>query len=238
MIFPAIDLLNGQSVRLYQGDYEKETTINPDPLKQAKQIESAGLKHLHLVDLDGAKEGKPVNLNVIQSLREQTNLFIELGGGIRTLDQVNQYLNIGINRVIIGSAALTHPELVRTAVAKYGSDKIVVGVDGRDEKVATQGWLENSDTSFDDIVEAMLSVGVLNFVVTDIARDGTLSGPNIELLSRLQNKFPKSNIIASGGIANIKSVTDLQASGIHDIIVGRALYDGDVTLAQLKEVDG
>lgn len=130
MIFPAIDLLNGQSVRLYQGDYEKETTINPDPLKQAKQIENAGLKHLHLVDLDGAKEGKPVNLNVIQSLREQTNLFIELGGGIRTLEQVNQYLNIGINRVIIGSAALTHPELVRTAVAKYGSDKIVVGVDG------------------------------------------------------------------------------------------------------------
>ncbi|MGX4593928.1 1-(5-phosphoribosyl)-5-[(5-phosphoribosylamino)methylideneamino]imidazole-4-carboxamide isomerase [Leuconostoc sp. JNUCC 76] len=238
MIFPAIDLLNGQSVRLYQGDYEKETTINSDPLKQAKQIESAGLKHLHLVDLDGAKEGKPVNLNVIQSLREQTNLFIELGGGIRTLEQVNQYLNIGINRVIIGSAALTHPELVRTAVAKYGSDKIVVGVDGRDEKVATQGWLENSDTSFDDIVEAMLSVGVSNFVVTDIARDGTLSGPNIELLSRLQNKFPKSNIIASGGIANIKNVTDLQTSGIHDIIVGRALYDGDVTLAQLKEVDG
>ena len=115
MIFPAIDLLNGQSVRLYQGDYEKETTINPDPLKQAKQIESAGLKHLHLVDLDGAKEGKPVNQNLIQSLREQTNLFIELGGGIRTLEQVNQYLNIGINRVIIGSAALTHPELVRTA---------------------------------------------------------------------------------------------------------------------------
>ncbi|MDI6497451.1 1-(5-phosphoribosyl)-5-[(5-phosphoribosylamino)methylideneamino]imidazole-4-carboxamide isomerase [Leuconostoc suionicum] len=238
MIFPAIDLLNGQSVRLYQGDYEKETTINSDPLKQAKQIESAGLKHLHLVDLDGAKEGKPVNLSVIQSLREQTNLFIELGGGIRTLEQVNQYLNLGINRVIIGSAALTHPELVRTAVAKYGSDKIVVGVDGRDEKVATQGWLENSDTSFDDIVEAMLSVGVSNFVVTDIARDGTLSGPNIELLSRLQNKFPKSNIIASGGIANIKNVTDLQTSGIHDIIVGRALYDGDVTLAQLKEVDG
>ncbi|GMA70361.1 1-(5-phosphoribosyl)-5-[(5-phosphoribosylamino) methylideneamino] imidazole-4-carboxamide isomerase [Leuconostoc litchii] len=191
MIFPAIDLLHGQSVRLYQGDYQKETTINPDPLNQAQQIEKIGLKHLHLVDLDGAKAGEPINLSVIQSLREKTELFIELGGGIRTIEQVDQYIKMGINRVIIGSAALTHPELVQTAVKNYGSDKIVVGVDGRNEKVATQGWLENSDTNFDDVIEAMLSVGVINFVVTDIARDGTLSGPNVELLSRLQKNFKK-----------------------------------------------
>ena len=236
MIFPAIDLRNGQSVRLYQGDYNKETVINSDPIAQAQQIQAAGLTHLHLVDLDGAKSGRPINLDIITALRQNTTLFIELGGGIRSLAQIQQYLSLGINRVIIGSAALTHPELVTEAVARFGAESIVVGVDGRQEQVATDGWLTASSTTFSEIIQAMQAVGVMNFIVTDIERDGTLGGPNIALLSRLQQQFPETNIIASGGISTIKDIEDLQTAGIKDIIVGRALYDGNVTLPALKEV--
>ncbi|MBK0041462.1 MULTISPECIES: 1-(5-phosphoribosyl)-5-[(5-phosphoribosylamino)methylideneamino]imidazole-4-carboxamide isomerase [Leuconostoc] len=236
MIFPAIDLRNGQSVRLYQGDYNQETVINSDPITQAQQIQATGLTHLHLVDLDGAKSGRPINLDIITALRQNTTLFIELGGGIRSLAQIQQYLSLGINRVIIGSAALTHPELVTEAVARFGAESIAVGVDGRQEQVATDGWLTASSTTFSEIIQAMQAVGVMNFIVTDIERDGTLGGPNIALLSRLQQKFPETNIIASGGISTIKDIEDLQTAGIKDIIVGRALYDGNVTLPALKEV--
>lgn len=236
MIFPAIDLRNGQSVRLYQGDYNQETVINSDPITQAQQIQATGLTHLHLVDLDGAKSGRPINLDIITALRQNTTLFIELGGGIRSLAQIQQYLSLGINRVIIGSAALTHPELVTEAVARFGAESIAVGVDGRQEQVATDGWLTASSTTFSEIIQAMQAVGVMNFNVTDIERDGTLGGPNIALLSRLQQKFPETNIIASGGISTIKDIEDLQTAGIKDIIVGRALYDGNVTLPALKEV--
>lgn len=236
MIFPAIDLRNGQSVRLYQGNYNKETVINSNPITQAQQIQAAGLTHLHLVDLDGAKSGRPINLDIITALRQNTTLFIELGGGIRSLAQIQQYLSLGINRVIIGSAALTHPELVTEAVARFGAESIAVGVDGRQEQVATDGWLTASSTTFSEIIQAMQAVGVMNFIVTDIERDGTLSGPNIALLSRLQQQFPETNIIASGGISTIKDIEDLQTAGIKDIIVGRALYDGNVTLPALKEV--
>ncbi|MGQ4573508.1 1-(5-phosphoribosyl)-5-[(5-phosphoribosylamino)methylideneamino]imidazole-4-carboxamide isomerase [Leuconostoc pseudomesenteroides] len=236
MIFPAIDLRNGQSVRLYQGDYNQETVINSDPIIQAQQIQATGLTHLHLVDLDGAKSGRPINLDIITALRQNTTLFIELGGGIRSLAQIQQYLSLGINRVIIGSAALTHPELVTEAVARFGAESIAVGVDGRQEQVATDGWLTASSTTFSEIIQAMQAVGVMNFIVTDIERDGTLGGPNIALLSRLQQQFPETNIIASGGISTIKDIEDLQTAGIKDIIVGRALYDGNVTLPALKEV--
>lgn len=236
MIFPAIDLRNGQSVRLYQGDYNQETVINSDPITQAQQIQATGLTHLHLVDLDGAKSGRPINLDIITALRQNTTLFIEVGGGIRSLAQIQQYLSLGINRVIIGSAALTHPELVTEAVARFGAESIAVGVDGRQEQVATDGWLTASSTTFSEIIQAMQAVGVMNFIVTDIERDGTLGGPNIALLSRLQQKFPETNIIASGGISTIKDIEDLQTAGIKDIIVGRALYDGNVTLPALKEV--
>lgn len=236
MIFPAIDLRNGQSVRLYQGNYNKETVINSNAITQAQQIQAAGLTHLHLVDLDGAKSGRPINLDIITALRQNTTLFIELGGGIRSLAQIQQYLSLGINRVIIGSAALTHPELVTEAVARFGAESIAVGVDGRQEQVATDGWLTASSTTFSEIIQAMQAVGVINFIVTDIERDGTLSGPNIALLSRLQQKFPETNIIASGGISTIKDIEDLQTAGIKDIIVGRALYDGNVALPALKEV--
>ncbi|CAK8053597.1 1-(5-phosphoribosyl)-5-[(5-phosphoribosylamino)methylideneamino]imidazole-4-carboxamide isomerase [Eupransor demetentiae] len=237
MILPAIDLKSGRSVRLYQGDYDKEMVINPDPLIQVREIEAAGLDHLHLVDLDGAKAGQAVNLETIQKIRKQSKLFIELGGGIRTMEQIDSYLSLGINRVILGSVALKNPALVKQALEKYGPDKIVVGVDGRDGKVATEGWLTGSEQTFDEIIAAMSAYGVRNFIVTDISRDGTLAGPNIDFLLTLQKKFPTSKIIASGGIASLADVKALQAVGLDDIIVGRALYDGQLTLAGLKEAE-
>ncbi|WEV53873.1 1-(5-phosphoribosyl)-5-[(5-phosphoribosylamino)methylideneamino]imidazole-4-carboxamide isomerase [Leuconostocaceae bacterium ESL0723] len=238
MIFPAIDLLDGQSVRLYQGDYQQATLVNHSPVEQAQLIESAGLGHLHLVDLDGSKAGQPVNLPVIEEIRAATDLKIELGGGIRNLDQVQQYLASGIDRVIIGSAAVKDPEFLQAALDQYGPDKIVVGVDGRDGQVMVAGWQEGSGQSFDQVLDKVTQQGARQVVVTDVSQDGTLAGPNIKLLADLQDRFPQVNIIASGGISSIQDIKNLQAAGIQDVIVGRALYSGDVTLAQLREVDG
>lgn len=237
MIIPAIDLIDGQSVRLFQGDYQKKTLINASPLDQAKEIEAAGLQALHLVDLDGAKAGRPVNKDLIEAICRETNLRVELGGGIRTMDQVDAYLQMGVNRVIIGSAALKNPGLVSQAVAQYGSDKVVVGIDGKNGKVATEGWLVESDLDFAAMIEQMAALGVQTFIVTDVATDGTLAGPNVTLLAALQKQFPASQIIASGGVGTMADIVALQDQGIQDVIVGRALYDGGLELADLQEVD-
>lgn len=237
MWIPAIDLSNGQSVRLYQGDFDQKTIINTDPLTQAKAIETAGLTYLHLVDLDGAKAGNPQNLAVIKQLIEQTSLAIELGGGIRSINQIRQYLALGVNRVIIGSAAVKHPELVEQAVQEFGPAKVVVGVDGRNEMVATQGWLTTEAVSMVDLIDQMTELGVTNFIVTDIDRDGTMQGPNVELLAKLQRRFTNTNIIASGGIRNVADIKLLSANGIDSAVIGKALATGELTLSQLKAVN-
>ncbi|NLS37823.1 1-(5-phosphoribosyl)-5-[(5-phosphoribosylamino)methylideneamino]imidazole-4-carboxamide isomerase [Fructobacillus tropaeoli] len=237
MIFPAIDLLGGESVRLYQGDYQKKMVVEKDPLTQLQAIESAGLRQVHLVDLDGAKKGLSVNADLIRRLRENSDIFLELGGGIRTLQQIDDYLQLGINRVILGSIAVTNPELVQEAVTRFGPEKIVVGVDGQDGQVKTAGWTEASQQSFAEVVSAMTALGVTNFIVTDISRDGTLSGPNVALLKQLQQDFPASRFVVSGGVSTLADIATLQESGLVDMIVGRALYDGDLTLADLKEAE-
>lgn len=236
-IFPAIDLLNGQSVRLYQGDYQQVSTVNPDPVAQAKAVAAAGLRRLHVVDLDGAKAGKPQNKAVVAKLRQATDLFIEIGGGIRQLNEIEAYLALGVNRVILGSVALKNPELVATAVEKFGSTKIVVGIDGQNGQVATEGWLDQSQVSMSDLMAAMLKVGVTQFIVTDIARDGTLTGPNVTLLQTLQQTFPQATVVASGGMHDANDLKALQQAGLTDVIVGKALQKGTLTLAELAAVD-
>lgn len=236
MWIPAIDLSNGQSVRLYKGDFDQKTLINADPLTQAQTIEAAGLTTLHLVDLDGAKAGNPENLQVIKSLVANTNLTIEVGGGIRTIERIQHYLQLGIRRVIIGSAAVTNPELVKDAVQKFGTDKIVVGVDGRNEMVATQGWLDTATVSMSDLIKQMIGFGARTFIVTDIDRDGTMQGPNVDLLVKLQNEFQTADIIASGGIRNIDDLKNLKDNGIDSAVIGKALAAGGMTLEQLKAV--
>ena len=236
MILPAIDLLGGQSVRLLQGNYNAVTVVDSDPIAQAKKIDKAGLHALHVVDLDGAKSGLAANLKTILSIRQNFTGFLEVGGGIRTLDQVEQYYNAGINRVILGSVALKNPTLVRQAVEKYG-ELIAVGIDGKDGKIATEGWLEQSNISFETLLSAMIAIGVKHFIVTDVVRDGMLQGPNIDLLVKLQQHFVTANIIASGGIAQMSDLVALNQAGIQDIIVGKALASGSISLTQLAELE-
>ncbi|CUW07204.1 Phosphoribosylformimino-5-aminoimidazole carboxamide ribotide isomerase [Leuconostoc inhae] len=236
MILPAIDLLGGQSVRLLQGNYNAVTVVDSDPIAQAKKIDKAGLHALHVVDLDGAKSGLAANFKTILSIRQNFTGFLEVGGGIRTLDQIEQYYNAGINRVILGSVALKNPTLVRQAVEKYG-ELIAVGIDGKDGKIATEGWLEQSNISFETLLSAMIAIGVKHFIVTDVIRDGMLQGPNIDLLVKLQQHFVTANIIASGGIAQMSDLVALNQAGIQDIIVGKALASGSISLTQLAELE-
>ncbi|MEK2587761.1 1-(5-phosphoribosyl)-5-[(5-phosphoribosylamino)methylideneamino]imidazole-4-carboxamide isomerase [Lentilactobacillus buchneri] len=236
-IIPAIDLKNQQSVRLYQGDFQQTTVISKSPLQQAVAIDSVGLKNLHLVDLDGAKSGRPVNRALIEQICAQTDLKVEVGGGIRSLSQINTYLTSGVNRVILGSAALNNPKLVQQAIEQFGADQIVVGIDGKDGRVAVSGWLEQSSVEMGELMASMVAFGVNTFVVTDISRDGTMTGPNTAQLSSLQAKFPQVTVVASGGIRNVSDLEDLQTAGIKAAIVGKAMATGDLPLDVLAEVN-
>ena len=233
MIFPAIDLQDGRSVRLYKGDFAKETIINPDPVDQASQYESAGVGALHLVDLDGAKAGKPVNVDIVKNVRAAFTGILEIGGGIRDKAAVDLYLEMGVNRVILGSVALKNPELTKEVIAEYGAERIVIGVDGKDGKVAAEGWLDQSDVPMTELIGAMVAAGAKYFIVTDVDRDGTMQGANEALLVSLQDQFPTARIVASGGVRNLEDIKNLEKCGVVDSIVGKALYEGTITLEEI-----
>ena len=237
MIFPAIDLKNGQSVRLYQGDYQAVTTINEEPIQQALEINKAGIKQLHLVDLDGAKSGQPENLPMIKQIRQNFRGFLELGGGIRTYQIAQQYLNLGINRIVIGSAALKNPQLVKQLLDDFGSQKIAIGIDGKNGQIATEGWLEQSDVKMTSLISKMNEFGAENFIVTDVSRDGAMQGPNLDLLTNLKEEIPQVNLIASGGIRNVEDLKALQKIGIEESIIGKALFEKTISLSQILEVE-
>ncbi len=236
-VIPAVDLENQKSVRLYQGNFDQATLIDEKPVEQAQKIENSGLNNLHLIDLDGAKFGRPINRQLVYRICQQTNLKVEVGGGIRTLAQVNAYLTGGVNRVILGSSALDNPQLVKRAINLFGSDQIVIAIDGKDGEVAISGWVKKSNIKMQDLLSNMLAFGAKQFLVTDISKDGTLKGPNIKLLSNLRVAFPKVNIIAAGGISNLKDLKELKKVGINSAVVGRALATGDLPLATLREVN-
>ena len=233
MIFPAIDLQDGRSVRLYKGDFAQETVINPDPVDQAKQYEEAKVGALHLVDLDGAKAGKPVNIDTVKAVREAFTGILEIGGGIRDKAAVDLYLGLGVDRVILGSVALKNPELTKQVIAEYGAERIVIGVDGKNGKVAAEGWLDQSDVPMTDLIGAMVEDGAKYFIVTDVDRDGTMQGANEDLLGNLQKEFPAARIVASGGVRNLEDIKSLEAKGVMDSIVGKALYEGTITLEEI-----
>ncbi len=237
MIFPAIDLKNGQSVRLYQGDYQAVTTINEEPIQQALEINKAGIKQLHLVDLDGAKSGQPENLSMIKQIRQNFRGFLELGGGIRTYQIAQQYLNLGIDRIVIGSAALKNPQLVKQLLDDFGGQKIAIGIDGKNGQVATEGWLEQSDVKMSSLISKMNEFGAENFIVTDVSRDGAMQGPNLDLLTNLREAIPQVNLIASGGIRNVEDLKALQKMGIEESIIGKALFEKTISLSQILEVE-
>lgn len=229
-IFPAIDLYGGQAVRLYKGDYDQMTVYDPEPLNTVRKFEAAGAKHLHLVDLEGAKTGQTTNLPTIEKLAAGTGLFIEVGGGIRNIDTVRRYLDAGASRVILGTAAVTDPDFTARAVADYG-EKIAVGADLKDGKVAIKGWLETSQDTWEVFFEKMQALGVKTIICTDISKDGAMQGTNRALYQQLTQRFAM-DIIASGGVSSLEDIQALKAAGVHGAIIGKAYYTGAIDLAQ------
>ena len=236
-LYPAIDLRNGQVVRLTQGDYDKMTVYGTDPCAQARQFVAAGAKYLHVVDLDGAKDGTLSNYDTIAALAKQGGLYIEVGGGIRTLESIDEVLALGVRRVILGSVAVRDPELVKTACAKYG-DRIVVGIDAKDGIVAVDGWGVSGDVEATALAKEMKKAGVKTIIYTDISRDGTLSGVNVEATAKLARESGVA-IVASGGvksIADIEALKPYEKAGIEGVIVGKSIYMGTLDLAEAIEI--
>lgn len=233
-IFPAIDLIGAQAVRLVKGDYNQKTVYNSDPIEVAKSFYSKGAEYLHLVDLDGAKSGNTDNFEVIRQIVMRSGLKVEVGGGIRNMQTVEKYLSAGVFRVIIGTAAITDPDFLDEALEKYG-EKIAVGVDIKDGFVATHGWTEVSDVSCEEFVQKMQQKGVKTIICTDISKDGMMSGTNIELYRSLSERF-SIDITASGGVSTLKDVETLNDMNMYGAILGKALYTGAIDLEKAIEI--
>ena len=235
IILPAIDIKDGTCVRLYQGDFDRLTTYDTDPVQVARRWQDAGASWLHVVDLDGALNGYPANLEVIRRIRSAVSLHIECGGGLRTLDAMQRMLDMGIDRIVLGTIALTDPDLLQAALQRW-PERVVVGLDARDGRVAIAGWRETSQVQATALAGELAARGVARFVYTDIARDGALRGPNLPALQAMQaaisNISPGSALIASGGIASIADLQAIAQLGIEGAIAGKALYTGAIDLAQ------
>lgn len=232
-LYPAIDLLNKRCVRLYKGLYDNVTDYG-DPVEMAAKWKAMGATFLHLVDLDGAKEGRSVNLDVVKDIILKVGINVELGGGIRTLEKIDEVLSIGVSRVILGSAALKNPSLVVEAIKKHGAEKVVVGVDTKEFKVSINGWIEKSDVDALDFAKTLEKSGVKYIIFTDISKDGTLSGINVEQTKTLVDNT-NINIIASGGVKTIEDLRAANKIGCEGIIIGKALYEGTIDLKKALE---
>ena len=230
-VIPAIDLLEGRCVRLFQGDYEKSQVFNENPVEVAKRWETEGATRLHLVDLDGAKAGKPENWQAIKAIVDAVDLPIQVGGGLRDADRVSALFDLGVQYAILGTAAVENPDLVGQLSGRFPG-RIIVGIDARDGRVATRGWLETSEVMAVDLAQRMEDQGAAAIVYTDIKRDGTMKGPNLEALRDLATAI-KTPVVASGGVSSISDLMSLLALvtvGVSGVIVGKALYTGDVVL--------
>ena len=227
-LIPAIDIRDGRCVRLYQGDYARETIFSDDPVAMARRWQAEGAPRLHLVDLDGAREGRPVNNGVVIAIARAVGVPCQVGGGIRSTNTIARYLEAGVQRVILGSVAVEAPSMLAGALARFG-EAIVVGVDARGGRVAVHGWREQSGEKAEEMMRRLAAMGVRRFVYTDISRDGTLRGPNVAATARAVQLVP-ARIIASGGIASLAHLRRLARTGVEGAILGRALYDGALSL--------
>lgn len=234
LIYPAIDLYGGKAVRLYKGDYAQMTIYNDNPVAVAKDFAAKGATCIHLVDLEGAKSGTTPNFDTVAAIKRETGLLCEIGGGIRSMETIEKYLSAGIDRVILGTAAVTEPGFVEAAVAQYG-EKIAVGIDIKDGYVAIKGWTVKSEENAMDFTAKMEKIGVKTMICTDISKDGAMQGTNHALYRELAEKF-SMNIIASGGVSSLDDVERLAKLKIHGAIVGKAYYTGAIDLAQAIEV--
>ena len=234
LIFPAIDLYDKKAVRLYKGDYNQMTIYSENPLEVAKGFKKAGAEYIHMVDLEGAKDGTTPNFDVVAAVARESGLKVEIGGGIRNEETVKRYIDAGVMRVILGTAALNDSKFLESVCSKYG-DKIAVGADLKDGQVAVKGWLETSDVSGMDFLEKMQKLGVKTVICTDISRDGAMRGTNRELYRELSEKFTM-DIVASGGVSTIDDIKALREMNLYGAIVGKAIYTGDIDLSEAIEV--
>ncbi len=236
-IIPAIDLLQGTCVRLNQGDYSKVTKFNPDPVEQAIDWQNQGARRLHLVDLDAAKTGKPINDSIIRQITKELSIPTQLGGGVRSIDRAQELISYGVDRVILGTIAIENPQLLQEIATLYPK-RIVVGIDAKEGKVATRGWTNQSEVNASDLAKNLSETGISSIICTDIATDGTLKGPNIKVMKEIAS-VSNVPVIASGGVgcmADLLALLELKPFGVTGVIVGRALYDGAINLEEAIKV--
>lgn len=234
-IIPAIDIIDGKCVRLKQGDYSQKSIYSKEPLEMAKQYADLGFERLHLVDLDGAKSGKPVHLNILEQICTNTSLSVDYGGGIKSKDDLERVLESGAAMANIGSLAVKNPSLFKEWLIDFGSSKILLASDVKDEKVAINAWQDSSEIHIFDFIEDFAIAGLTQFFCTDVAKDGLLEGTNLDLYAKLRKKFPALEIIASGGVAKIEELTKLQEMGIDGVIIGKAIYEDKISLKELVD---
>ena len=234
IVIPAIDIIGGKAVRLYQGDYKKKEVVGNDILHIAKEFEKNGARYIHLVDLDGAKKGKLVNKKIIVNLAKELSIPIEVGGGIRSYSEVDELINSGVSRVVLGTAALEDEEFVEGVVRDFG-EKIAVGVDCKKGYICTRGWLEESNVHYIEFCKRMENIGVKNIILTDISKDGTLEGTNISMVKQLK-KYVSINITASGGVRDYYDIKKLNDLDIYGVIIGKALYSGNIEMKRVVEL--
>jgi phosphoribosylformimino-5-aminoimidazole carboxamide ribotide isomerase len=233
-IFPAIDLYDKKAVRLFKGDYNQMTVYSENPIDVARDFEQKGAKFIHMVDLEGAKDGTTPNLSIVAEIAEKTSLFVEIGGGIRSMETVDKYLSAGVSRVILGTSAVTDEEFLKSAIEKYG-EKIAVGADVKDGYIAIKGWLEKSAYTLDAFFEKMQNMGVKTIICTDISKDGAMKGTNLQMYKELSKKY-SLDIVASGGVSTIDDIKALRSMELYGAIIGKAYYTGAIDLSEAIEV--
>ena len=237
IIIPAIDIINGKCVRLTKGDYALQKIYNDSPVEVAKQFADAGLQRVHLVDLDGAKAGRIMNLAVLEAIAVATDLIIDFGGGIKSITDIGNVFNAGAAKVSIGSLAVKHPELLEEWLMEFGPGKFLIGADVMNEKIKISGWLEETSINIYDFIGKMIGLGATDIFCTDISKDGVMQGPSFELYETIIQQHPEINLIASGGVSNIDDVLQLKEIGCGGAIIGKAIYEGNVTLQQLVNIN-
>ncbi|MCX2745721.1 1-(5-phosphoribosyl)-5-[(5-phosphoribosylamino)methylideneamino]imidazole-4-carboxamide isomerase [Mangrovivirga sp. M17] len=235
-LIPAIDIIEGKCVRLTQGDYGKKTIYNEDPVEVAREFLDNGLKNLHLVDLDGARNKQIVNLNVLEKIASLDGLHVDFGGGIKRDQDATDAFNAGADQITGGSIAAKEPETFLRWLEKYGAQKIILGADARDKMIATSGWEEKSELEVTDFINDYVNKGVEYVICTDVAKDGLLQGPSFDLYKEIMDKTPKVKLIASGGVSGIEDIKDLMAMEVEGIIIGKAIYENKVSLKQLSQI--
>ncbi len=236
-IIPAIDIINGKCVRLTRGDYAQQKIYNDNPVDVAKQFADAGIQRVHLVDLDGAKAGKIVNLAVLEAIAAATNLIIDFGGGIKNINDVANVFNAGAAMATIGSLAVKRPGILEEWLIEFGADKFLIGADVLGGKIKISGWLEDGGIDIFTFIGKMIGLGAANIFCTDISKDGAMEGPSVELYKQIMEQHPEINLIASGGVTNINDVIELKSIGCSGAIIGKAIYEGNITLEQLLSIN-